>query len=82
MIMTKAVIKKVQADFPIEEQASVLDILSLYGSRSEEKEVERIRMAALDRSHGDKEQVTEYIYAAKQDFGKTLLEILEEESEA
>jgi len=80
MIMTMAVIKKVQAEFPIDAQASILDILSLYGSRETEKDVERVRLLALEKAHGDADLVAEHIYAAKKDMGQALLSLLEEES--
>lgn len=82
MIMTKAVIKKVQSDFPIESQASALDILSLYGSRPQEVDVERIRLAALEQAHGDLDLVQDLIYGAKKDFGKSLQEMSDQQQGA
>ena len=66
MLMTKAVVQKVQADFPIDDQASVLEYLSLYGSRKDEPQIEEVRLAILKRAAGDKDKVIELVGQAKQ----------------
>ena len=72
MIMTHAVIKQVQKDFHIDDQASVLEYLSLYGSQEFEIEEERVRLAILKLSSGSKTQVLHFVTEAKKDYRDVL----------
>ena len=67
MIITLAVIKRVQSDFLPDEQISVLELLSLYGARSEEPQPEKVRLLILDLAKGNKDEVNRYIAMAKRD---------------
>ena len=67
MMMSMMVVKRVQQDFAPDEQASVLEYLSLYGSQDREKQVERVRLAVLSLARGNRDRVVELIGQAKRD---------------
>lgn len=72
--MSRPVIQKVQRDFPIDEQASVLEFLSLYGSRDQERKVREVRMRILEQAEGDREKLVQLVQWAKRDHHHFLTE--------
>jgi hypothetical protein len=72
MPLPQSVIDKVKRDFPGEDHEEVLEILSFYGTESYEREIERVLLAVLNLSEGNKEAVWELVDRAKKDYRDVL----------
>jgi hypothetical protein len=63
---------KIEQVFPEEAEAEVLRLLDLYGVQPHEPERERVQLAILKLSDGDKEQLRLAVSDAKMDFRNVL----------
>ncbi len=72
MIMTMKVVKRVQQVFSEDAQASVLEILSIYGVRDSEPEDELVRLAIIDLCEGDPDKIMDLMRIAKTDHSQIL----------
>ena len=69
MIRTRdEVVASVQATFPKESWARVLELLDSYGVESYEQERERVQLDILKLSAGSEEKVREFVVVAKRDY--------------
>ena len=66
------VVASVQAAFPKESRARVLELLDSYGVESYERERERVQLDILKLSAGSEEKVREYVAVAKRDYRDVL----------
>ena len=66
------VVASVEATFPKNSWARVLDLLDSYGVESDERERERVQLAILKLSAGREEKVREYAAVAKRDYRDVL----------
>ena len=66
------VVASVEATFPKESWARVLESLDAYGVESYERERERVQLAILKLSAGKEEKVREYVAVAKRDYRDVL----------
>ena len=62
----------VRRDFPAERVAEVLGILNEYGTESWQRELDRVRLAALKLAAGDIEQLRRRVDTARQDYRDVL----------
>ena len=62
----------VRRDFPAERVAEVWAILNEYGSEGWQRELDRVRLAALKLAAGDMEMLRRHIETAKQDYRDVL----------
>ncbi len=72
MTLPRSVIDRVEADFSPEEIEEVLEVLSFYGTEDYERETERVLLAVLNLSEGNKEAVWELVDRAKKDYRDVL----------
>lgn len=66
------VVATVEASFPKERWARLLELLDRYGAESHERERERVQLAVLKLSAGSEEKVREYMVVAKRDYRDVL----------
>jgi len=66
------VVASVEATFPKESWACVLELLDSYGIESYERERERVQLDILKLSAGKEEKVREYVAVAKRDYRDVL----------
>ena len=66
------VVAFVQATFPKESWARVLELLDSYGVESYERERERVQLAILKLSDGNEEKLREFVAVAKRDYRDVL----------
>ena len=66
------VVTTVEASFPKERWARMLELLDGYGAESHERERERVQLAVLKLSDGSEEKVREYVAVAKRDYRDVL----------
>ena len=59
--------------FAAEEQAQALALLSLYGEKSYEREVERVRLAVLKLANGELTRLIKFVDDAKRDYRDVLM---------
>jgi hypothetical protein len=73
MGLPQRVVDKVKKDFPSEDHEEVLEVLAFYGTEFYEREIERVLLAILNLSEGNKEAVWELVDRAKKDYRDVLL---------
>src|SRR5438477_6527802 len=66
------VVAAVEATFPKESWARVLELLDTYGVESYERERERVQLAILKLSEGNEEKLREFVAVAKRDYRDVL----------
>ena len=66
------VLAKVQRVFPSDDPAEVLSILDLYGAEQHEYERERVQLACLKLSEGNKDALLNAVETAKSDYRDVL----------
>src|SRR5712692_9366004 len=66
------VIASVQATYPKQSWARVLELLDSYGVESYERERERVQLDILKLSAGSEEKVREFVAVAKRDYRDVL----------
>src|SRR2546430_15498999 len=66
------VVAAVEATFPKESWARVLESLDNYGVESYERERERVQLAILKLSKGNEEKLREFVAVAKRDYRDVL----------
>jgi hypothetical protein len=66
------VIASVQATFPKESWARVLELLDSYGVKSYQRERERVQLDILKLSAGSEEKLREFVKVAKRDYRDVL----------
>src|ERR1700726_1886145 len=72
MYSRDAVIASVQATFPKESWARVLELLDGYGVKSYQRERERVQLDILKLSAGSEEKLREFVAVAKRDYRDVL----------
>lgn len=70
--MSDAIEEKLVTMFGAEELPRAREVLSRYGARPKEKEVERVKLAILQLSHGDLSRLIRMVDAAKDDYEDVL----------
>ncbi|MHB8647167.1 MAG: hypothetical protein ACYDAR_15375 [Thermomicrobiales bacterium] len=70
--ITAEVITAVMSTFPSAERAEALALLSSYGSRPDQPEHTRVRLAIIRLSDGDLTRLSYFTDQAKQDYGDVL----------
>src|SRR5207244_6184593 len=66
------VVAAVEATFPKESKARVLELLDGYGVEPYERERERVQLAILKLSEGNEEKLREFVAVAKRDYRDVL----------
>src|SRR5438045_5438838 len=67
------VVAAVESSFPTINSARVLELLDTYGVESYERERERVQLAILKLSDGNKDKLREFVAVAKRDYRDVLL---------
>ena len=68
----RRLIDAVAQDYPASETSDVLAIVDQYGAEAHEREPERVRLAIVRLTAGDREVLPKLVYAAKVDYRDVL----------